>query len=350
MQASAVREASVVAEDRRRARPDVQRTPVDTGDLWKWVDRLTTDRRQRLLRQIPGTAPTIEWVTVPSLWTQLEEAVASTTTRDGGASKGTGSPAPIDVAVTSLMHEISTRLIRALVAADLQPRRLVPDVQRATARPLPTWQRHAARDDVEGLGEPVVDPELAGRLTERAARGAATTRARLDSARARHDVRSDLRQYAAYLTTVVLDQRLVDEWSHRYHSWGARAAAALTLDGDSIDTRGIRGHACPACLGLRIARYEDDGTYWEPALVISFRDGQILHATCRVCSAGWWRGEGLEELTDRLRSDAGNTPSTEPVTGSDDAQAVQSAVRPTVMPGDGRSRADRLSPSAMFPW
>lgn len=323
---------------------------MDTGDLWKWVDRLTNDRRQRLVRQTPGTAATIEWVTVPSLWTQLEEAVASTTTRDGGPSKGTGSPAPIDVAITSLMHEISTRLIRALIAADLQPRLLVPDVRRFPARPLPALHRHPARDDVDGLGDPVVDPELVGRLTERAARGAASTRARLDSARVRHDVRSDLRQYAAYLTTVVGDQRLLDDWADRYHSWGARAAAALTLDGDSIDTRGIRGHACPACLGLRVARYEDDGTYWDPALVISFRDGQILHATCRVCSAGWWRGEGLEELTDRLRSDVANTPGTEPVTGSDDAQAVQSDVRPTVMPEDGRSRPDRLSPSALFPW
>lgn len=339
-------------DDRRRRRqPDVvQRAPLDTGDLWKWVDRLTTDRRQRLVRQTPGTKATIEWVTVPSLWTQLEEAVASTTTRDGGQSKGTGSPAPIDVAITSLMHEMSTRLIRALIAADLQPRLLVPDVQQLPARALPALQRYPARDDRDGLGEPVLDPELAGRLTERAARSAAGTRARLDSARARHDVRSDLRQYAAYLTTVVRDQDLIDDWAHRYHSWGARAESALTLDGDSIDTRGIRGHACPACLGLRVARYEDDGTYWDPALTISFRDGQILHATCRVCSAGWWRGEGLEELTELLHSDAANTPSTEPVTGSEDAQDVQSDVRPTGMPGDGRSRADRLPPSSLFPW
>lgn len=217
------------------------RGPIDTGHLWTHVDRLTLDRKQRLVRQAHGQKPTTQWVPIPSLWTQLEEAIGSTTTSDGGRSKSTGSAAPLDLTIAVLMQEMTRDVVRAL----------------------------------RELGAP----------------------ARIQASE--HGLTVDTRAGLRHLPAVLLgthDQQLVDDWVDRYRSWVTRSETALTLDGDGIDTRGIRGHACPACDADHVLRDDDGETYRDPALVVAFRDGQVLHATCRACSTGWWRGDDLDQL------------------------------------------------------
>lgn len=217
--------------------------PTDSGDLWRWVDRLTRDRKQRLVRSTPGAERrTIEHVDVPSLWTQLREGVGSTNSSDGGPSKSTGSRAPLDLGISSLMDEITRDVVGAL----------------------------------RRLGSPArVTTGEYGTLV---------------------DTPAELRHLAAVV--VALDQQTVDTWTRTYRRWVSQAETALVLDdSESVTTRGIRGHACPTCGSDSVAREQDGETYRDPALVISFRDGQVLHATCRACAAGWWRGDGLDELS-----------------------------------------------------
>jgi hypothetical protein len=81
-----------------------------------------------------------------------------------------------------------------------------------------------------------------------------------------------------------------------------RAETTLTADDESVDTRAIRGHACPVCLALWVTSERDGENFRDAALVIAFRDGQVQHITCRACSTGWWRGDDVEELQRQLRS------------------------------------------------
>lgn len=220
---------------------------TDTGNLWKWVDRLTLNRRQRLTRQIPGTEPHIEYVDIPSLWTQLLEATASTN-HGGGRGKATsGSRTPIDLAIAALSAEVNDLVADALIAHGHTPRI--------------TLDR---RWDVLS-----------------------------------HDTRSDLRQLAAVIVTTG-DDDLITWWADRYRTWVHRAQTALTTDDDTIDTRAVRGHACPNCQALWVTSERDHETFRDPALVIVFRDGQVLHITCRACGTGWWRGGDVDRLTRQI--------------------------------------------------
>lgn len=272
---------------------------IATGTLWSSVDRLTKARKQRLVRTTPGTGKTVvEYVPIPSLLDQLQEAVASTNSSDGGPAKSTGSRAPLDVGITALLGDISHSVIRGLRDAGLTPRltdqpTTDPAPTRATPPPPARW---AAVD--EGLGRPVHDPDHTGRLTERAARAHADARARTDTARHTHDVAADLRQLATHIAAGGAGQRYVDAWVDTYRRWVTQAETALALDvDDATTTRGIRDTACPTCAATSVVRYTDDETYWDPALVVSLRDGQVLHVTCRVCGEGWWRGDDLDQLS-----------------------------------------------------
>lgn len=219
------------------------RTPVDTGQLWKWVDRLTVSRRHRLVRKGASGRNVVEYVKVPSLWTQLRVAVASSNSGGGRGKSSTGSRSPLDLPKLALMHQIEQDVLAGLAEYGQAPR--------------------------------VVD-QGDGHLTV--------------------DVRAELRHLAA---TVVSsgDQAAVLGWTITYRSWVSRAETELTEDDESIDLRGVRGEACPCCLALWVTSDRDGEDFRDPALVIAFRDGQVQHITCRACRAGWWRGEDVDELT-----------------------------------------------------
>lgn len=226
-------------------------TQLDTGQLWRWVDRLTLDRRQRLVRQHPGGKPHVDHVDVPSLWTQLTEAVASSNAGGGRGKASTGSRSPLDLAIEALLIEVSD---------------LVTDAIRS----------HGSRPRIH----------LEDALT----------------IRHRHDVRSDLRQLATVLVGTG-DADLVDWWTDRYRTWVSRAETALTGEDENVDLRGVRGHACPDCRTLWVTTTQPSTafpagveTFREPALVVAFRDGQVLHITCRACRTGWWRGDDVDSL------------------------------------------------------
>lgn len=271
---------------------------IDTHDLWADVQRLTRSRREKLRRDVPGTRKTTtEWITVDSLLEQLQGRLGSTTTSDGSPSKSTGSPSPLDVHAASLLHDMSRAVIAELRHRGATPRPARQPAVTYTALPAPVLGRLPAADD--GLGVPVLEPDVAGRLAERAAGRRAAQRDRADTARIVHDLASDLAQLAALIADSG-DQDYVDDWARQYRSWVAQVETALTVDPEeSITVRGIRygeRRFCPACGADKVTREQDGETFRDPALVATFRDHQLVHVTCRVCAAGWWRGEGLDEL------------------------------------------------------
>ncbi|TKJ24354.1 hypothetical protein [Blastococcus sp. CCUG 61487] len=285
------------------------RVAVDTGDLWRWVDRLTRARRERVVRKTPGARARIEYFELPSLWTQLIREVDSSSTGGGHGAGGTGSRPPINLEKVALAAEISDLVTDALIEHGERPRL---EVDATTDR------RRAATPPalVDDTGRPLHDPDVAGRLVERAARAAADQAARRDSGRLQHDTASDLRHLAA----VVADTReveLITWWADQYRYWVARVETALGSDDESIDTRPVRGKACPACEATYAIREQPSEafasgveTFHDPALVVQFHDGRVRHVTCRACGGDWWRGEGLEQLGEQLGGSTAWTTST----------------------------------------
>ncbi|MEI4273914.1 hypothetical protein TEK04_19510 [Klenkia sp. LSe6-5] len=272
-------------------RTNPARHTVDTGTLWSSVDRLTRDQPHRLHRKDDRQAWT-ERTVLPSLLTQLEEQVGATTSTDGGAAKSNGSPAPLDIGSASLLHEIDLHTARALIHHGIGVRYL------DLALPAPPPPAVTHRPVTDDTGRQLIDPQTAGQLLERTRRAVADTVARTHLGRRPRDLRANLRALAEHLAEGHQPQHVVDSWVNHYRSWVAQVETALALNvDDAITTRPIRGQACPDCLGLAVERIEHDGsTYWDPAIVASLRDGRLLHVTCRVCSTGWWRGEGLDVL------------------------------------------------------
>ena len=99
-----------------------------TEPLWAAVDGLTKPRHVRLLRDGGGT----DWTTVPSLWWQLEDAVAGSSALDGGG-KASRYRAPADLECLELRADIRETVVDALAGHDQRPRSTVPDSTRALA-------------------------------------------------------------------------------------------------------------------------------------------------------------------------------------------------------------------------
>jgi len=278
--------------------PDADSLAIDSGDLWRWVDRLTLPTRQRISRKPPGARKaTVEYLDIPSLWTQLLADVQSTAAGGGQRAGGSGSRAPLNLEKVALAAEISDTVVDALRSYDLTPRSLVSTTTPRTALPAPVLVDHA--------GLPIHDPDLAGRLTERAARTLAAQRARHDVARFRHDTASDLRQLAVHVVGLA-ERDPINWWAERYRSWVARIETALGEDDEAVELRPVRGVACPACEQSYL-EYERDGEiYRDPVLVVQIRDWLIQHATCRACGTGWWRGDELEQLGAHLGGTGGS--------------------------------------------
>lgn len=275
---------------------------IDTGDLWRWVDRLTRGRRERVVRKAPGSKARVEYFDLPSLWTQLLREVASSNAGGGHGAASSGSRPPINLEKTSLLIEISDLVADAIVSHGGTPRLMTRTELRRRSAPPPRL--------VDDLGLPLLDPDMAGRLVERAARVGAEDRGRRDTAAPQHDASSDIRQLAAIVVGTD-DVDLITWWADQYRSWVARVETALGDDDESIDTRPVRGKACPACEVQYVIRTQPSEafalgveTFHDPALVVQFRDGQVQHVTCRACLTGWWRGEGLDELGQQLQRPA----------------------------------------------
>ena len=221
-------------------------TAPSTGDLWRWVDRLTLSRRHRLTRSAPGRR-WVEHHDMPSLLEQLVDQQATTSSGRSGGGGGTGSRAPLDLATTALLIDIEDLVIEGLIAHDVRPHRTV---------------------------------ELVGKVTVHLL-----------------DVPASLRALAATVVDT-RDADLVEWWTDKFCSWVLRAEECLDLEAADVTTLPVRGTACPDC-GVDTVLVDRDGEdVRRPALTITFRDSQVLHVSCQACVTSRWRGDGIDTLTD----------------------------------------------------
>jgi hypothetical protein len=98
---------------------------VTSEQLWASVDELTKPRHVKLWRDDGAT----ECTTVPSLWWQLKEAVASSNALDGGG--GSRYRTPLDLTCLELAQTIAETVVDALAGHDQKPRSDVPSSLRA---------------------------------------------------------------------------------------------------------------------------------------------------------------------------------------------------------------------------
>jgi len=218
-----------------------------TGDLWRWVDRLTLPTQHRLARSEQGGRRWIEHHEMPSLLEQLVEQQATTSSGRTGGGGGTGSRAPLDLATTALLIDLEDLVVEGLVAHGAQPHRTI---------------------------------ELVGKVTVHML-----------------DVSASLRALAVTIVGTA-DADLIEWWTDKYCTWVLRAEECLDLAGDDITTLPVRGTACPDC-GVDTVLVDREGeAIRQPALTITFRDGQVLHVNCQHCSTSRWRGEGIDTLAD----------------------------------------------------
>lgn len=257
---------------------------VPTGDLWRWVDRLTLPRRHRLTRSVPGGKSWIEYHDIDSLFDQLVEQQGTTSSGSSTRGKGSGSRAPLDLATTALLAELATTTVDALLAHGDQPRRRTAHIGPGGLIPVQLL-----------------------------------------------DTPASLRALAVHVVGTG-DADLIDWWADKLCTWVLRAEECLDLEAeDNVTSCPVRNVACPGC-GIDHVLVDRDGEdVRQPALTIAFRDGQVLHVTCRHCLASWWRGEGMATFDDALQEPAAAVTATpvpaglipSPRVASDDAHLVR---------------------------
>jgi hypothetical protein len=114
--------------------------------LWDAADAITNPTRIRLQRDVgPG-----EWVTLPSLWLQLVDAIDKDT-MDGGNGKQQSRP-PLNTAALSLLLEISTGVRDWMLDAGLKRTRDVPkDLRSIVSHVIATTEQKAMGTTLETL-------------------------------------------------------------------------------------------------------------------------------------------------------------------------------------------------------
>lgn len=116
---------------------------ITIEDLHNAINTMIETTRVRLHREDTGK---VEWQTIPSLWTQLEDSVSWT----GGGSSGGGAyrtRPTIATGVVSLMIEIATAATEgAMTFGD--NRKTVPGNLRAIAASLPNWVSDRREDRI----------------------------------------------------------------------------------------------------------------------------------------------------------------------------------------------------------
>lgn len=211
-------------------------------DLHRAIDDLVTPGRIKLHREDTGAT---EWQTVPSLWVQLEGAVAYS--GNGGSAVAKSKP-PITTGVVALIIEISTATTETATELAGESRRNVPANLRAIAATF--------------VGKPDIDL-LDWWVTS---------------------VKDWVRQ-ARVLLRLDPDR---PKWARgtRCPDCGADTATAQQ-DGETVRTPAL-SISWSAPEGSRDQHHADS-------------EWHVRAIECRACSAVWWRGADLDQLvTDML--------------------------------------------------
>lgn len=121
---------------------DVRIALVSSRDLWVATDRITQPQRTRLLRD-DGLGQ-FQWVTLPSLWLQLVEAIESGA---GRHTRGVArSKAPADAEALSLTVEIATAVRDTCIQMHIKRYRDVPrDLRQIVSFVIRTTDQFAMR-------------------------------------------------------------------------------------------------------------------------------------------------------------------------------------------------------------
>jgi hypothetical protein len=230
-------------------------------NLWANVDALTKPRSVKLLRD-DGSA---DWTTLPSLWTQLEQAMA--TGKGGRTAGGSRYRTPLTIDAADLAADIAGIIIDALKGHAEKPITGVP--QRFLIAVVK--QRKAER--TYGLRlTPLPDVPIL--------------------------VPESLRHLASVVVATT-DDDLIGWWAYRFGSWCRQITTTLRLN-DDPQPRGIRGATCPTCQATHVTVLRDGERLREPALRIDFTDGMVRAAYCQACMTAWFRGDALVDLADEI--------------------------------------------------
>lgn len=199
----------------------------------------------KLWRDTNGTSWS-EWVTVPSLWWQLEDAAKGLGDAggEGGTSSRYRSPGSIEcLQLRTHIHDI--------IVSQLFARRTPPIA-------------------------------IAGVV----------------------NVPDSLRRLASILIVANVQ---VDDWASYIRHWSRQITLILGLDQHPRPRR-IRDTPCPECQATHVTIDQGSGPERVPPLLIDFNDGYVRAIECTACGVGWLR-QALADLSDTLIAQRPSSPS-----------------------------------------
>lgn len=107
-------------------------------------------------------------------------------------------------------------------------------------------------------------------------------------------VPGNLRRLAAHVVGYDPDQ--LWWWEYRFQSWARLLGTYLHAQQNQPRPVRLRNAACPECKIRQVVIESDGGPVVAPPLLIDFRGGYVRAAECSGCGAAWFRGDDLHAL------------------------------------------------------
>jgi hypothetical protein len=211
---------------------------TEPRDLWHAVAALTETRRQRLRRDDGAT----EWFTLPSLWTQLIEAMEGVTGYQGDGKLQQSRP-PLNTSAMSLLIRIAgvvrdERRTRFREATDLSDAARVMTLRGRLPFETPGELRQIISDLIRCGDQPIPDS----------------------------------------------DWTLFEWWESQIRSWASQIRATI----GQAETWRLYGAACRTCQALTVPAFDPEtgeAVGRQPALVVHSSNDVVTSVTCDMCGS-----------------------------------------------------------------